>query len=81
MAERRQGIRWLALILSFVGAAFVGLALALGAAFIAIAVSTVFISDFVLVDTAGTALAVAGSGVLFLGTWWVFYGLVKRSLE
>lgn len=81
MTERSSGIRWVALLLSFIGALFVGPALALGAAFITIALLTVVIGNFALADTVGTWLAAAGSVVLFLGIWWVFYGLTKRSLE
>jgi hypothetical protein len=81
MAESGRRIRWLALILSFIGAVFVGPALALGATFIIIAFLTVLTGNLPLGDTVGTTLAVAGSGVLFLVVWWVFYRLAKRSLD
>jgi hypothetical protein len=70
-----------ALLVSFIGALFVGPALGAGSALLAVAALTIVRGDFVRADTVGTTLAIAGSAVLFVAAWWVFYRLARRVFE
>ena len=81
MGKRGRDIRWVPLILSFIGAVFVGPALGAGAALLTVVILSILTADFALADTLGTAVAIAGSVALFLGSWWVFYRLAKRNFE
>jgi hypothetical protein len=70
-----------ALILSFIGALFVGPALGAGLALVAVVALSIVLGDSALANTVGTTLTLAGSGVLFLGAWWIFYRLARRIFE
>ncbi len=71
----------MALILSFIGALFVGPALGAGLALIAVVALSIVLGDFALANTVGTTLMLAGSGLLFLGGWWIIHWLARRIFE
>ena len=77
----KDGVNWLALVLSFIGAAFVGPALGAGVALIATVGWTILRGSTKAVATVGTAFTIAASGVLFLAAWWSFYQLARRLFD
>ncbi len=81
MGNGGRGINWLALILSFIGAIFVGPALGAGLALLAVAALSIALGNSAPANAVGTTLTLALSILLFLGAWWTFYRLAKRIFE
>jgi hypothetical protein len=72
-----RGIRWAALILSFIGATFVGPALGAGIARLVAAALSIALGRVFVDDTVPTTLAIADSRVFFLVAWRAFYRLSR----
>jgi len=77
----RGGIHWKALIISFLGAAFIGPALGLGAALLLTAAVAIISGRAPGAGSLSTSVAIVASSAIFLAAWWVFYRLAKQSLE
>ena len=79
--KERPTIHWRALIVSFIGAAFVGPALGAGLGLVVTVVLAIALGEGTTGNSIVTRLAFAASAGFFLGTWWAFYRLTSRIFD